>query len=558
MAEKTYLYGDKFKPTPATLKVRDRCSDSQLEDRFIKEILKRLDFYLTTFTPEDYFIVAVDGPVPLAKIAQQRIRRFGDGPPKPKPPGVPKSRFDSALISPGTEVMENIHKSLKKWFYQRASEDKLPRFASYSSFHEPGEGEHKMVQMLMNSNLYKDQHPDGMHMLCGQDSDLLMLGTLIPFKNVVHYREDREKEALSGNIEADMFMVDMWKDHISRNFLRDNIEVDFVLAYFTFGNDFMPKNPTLYRADETLKNISEAYIRNGKRLVHPKTGKINREYFLRFLSFFDKIEQANLDMQAATFNPKYQLPFPILTNNTRKLQNGRISVDIEGFKRDWYERALQTYNEMAFLICGGGPLCEKVRYSDIEVFKEDMIENYLQMLQWNLDYYLGRTVDWNFQYQFYFTPILSDVANSSPVGDILRRSDDIWKSQSSILRQIIMISHPAKIRDFIPKQYYRFLQDPAIQRVSPDGPIIFYDGKREEKDSHIFIRILPLVTHDYFEEVLKDFKGSLPERMQVSFDPPDVYIKDSDKIESEDNYLPGSNTRVLSAKKIVWTSSVVS
>ena len=104
-------------------------------------------------------------------------------------------RFDNAVISPGTEFMENVHLKLKEWFLDKASKDQLPKVSMYSSFHEPGEGEHKMVDMFRTvaKKLYKtDSYPNnplptGLHFMCGQDSDLMMIGTLIPYKNVVFY-----------------------------------------------------------------------------------------------------------------------------------------------------------------------------------------------------------------------------------------------------------------------------------------------------------------------------------------------------------------------------------
>ena len=106
--------------------------------------------------------------------------------------------------------MSKIHERLNKWFYDRASEDKLPPFSCYSSYHEPGEGEHKMIQIFLD-NLEKIpfKHKDGYHMLASQDSDILMLGMTIPLKNVVFWREDRETEAKTNNITPELYSIDI-------------------------------------------------------------------------------------------------------------------------------------------------------------------------------------------------------------------------------------------------------------------------------------------------------------------------------------------------------------
>lgn len=548
-SQKVYLYGAFRDPSPKQYKKMMDKSDSRLEKEFIDGLISRLEMYLEMFEPEDYFIVAVDGPVPLAKVSQQRIRRFANGP-KPS-----SERFDNALLSPGTEIMENIHQRLQKWFYDKASSDSLPRFSVYSSFHHPGEGEHKMIQILVQNldKIYHGKTPTGMHLVCGQDSDLTMLGSLIPLKNVAHYREDRDTEAKTGVPDYDLIMMDLFKKYVYKSFIKENCEYDFVLSYYIFGNDFMPKNPALNRADKTMRDLSTAYINTQGRLVDVRTGKINRANLIKFFSYFVDIEQENLDLMATTYNPKYQPEYPILTKNTKKLKNGRITLDISGFKKDWYDRAMTCYNEMAFLSCID---CNISRYTDVEVFKKDMFENYLEMLQWNIDYYLGKDVAWNFQYRYYFSPLISDLAALDLEGDILRRPDDGWKRASSCLRQLMMISYPTKVKDMLPKRYHNLLDTEDITKVSPLTPIVYPEGY-PEKSTHLRTVILPLVTHDYFDHFISKYRSSLPERLLVKLDDPDVYLREEDIEYPEEEYIPGSKTRRMVAQKYEWVEEIV-
>ena len=41
--------------------------------------------------------------------------------------------------------------------------------------------------------------------------------------------------------------------------------------YFLFGNDFFPKSPGMSKADEYIEKSSQAYIKNGRRLVNTRT-----------------------------------------------------------------------------------------------------------------------------------------------------------------------------------------------------------------------------------------------------------------------------------------------
>lgn len=533
-----------FKPNPKKINYRNSRTEKQLHDLVIKTIVNRLDMYLEVFEAEDYFILSVDGPAPLAKIAQQRIRRFnvsGD----PKDPNIPY--FDTAMLSPGTEMMEKIHLGIKKWFDHNIIKDRFPRFASYSSFHEPGEGEHKMIQILLRNKdlIYPSgKEPEGLHMICGQDSDLLMLGSLIPYNNVVWNREDRDKEALSGAPDSNFIMVDPFKRGIYKSFMRDRTDIDFVLSYFVFGNDFIPKNPVLKHAGDTLQHLSDAYRKNGKRLVDLKTGKIIRSNFIGFLSHFESLEQENLNEVARKYNPSKQLPYDILMKNYKEAEGkgNRKEVDIESFKQDWYQRMFNNYNEHACKSCQGKP------YDDPEEFMKDMMENYLEMLQWNLDYYLGNKVSWNFQYRFYFAPLLSDVGSLSPEGEIKRNIDD-WKEDSSILRQLIMISHPSKIRSFIPSKFYPILEEESVKELSPDKPVFFMDGNTKDQ-AHLFTSILPLVSQEVYEEAISKHRSSIPERMEVHHNPSDIYIKD---------LTPKSRSRTvkMTYDKFTWSDKLL-
>lgn len=549
-SQKTHYYGA-FSASPAEAKAYAKKTDAELQELFISRVLSRLDMYLEEMSPTEYFIVAVDGPVPLAKIAQQRIRRFGAGGKKSSP------RFDNASLSPGTPIMEAMHLRLEAWFKERSEQERLPPFACYSSHHEPGEGEHKMVQILLR-NQKRIPPCKGMHFVCGQDSDLVMLGTLLPFKNVVHYREDRDHEAKHGVPDANIIMVDLFKRFVYKSFLRDKTDVDFVLTYFVFGNDFIPKNPALVRADSTMKDLSTAYIRNGKRLVDLKTGKIIRENFINFLKYFTPLEKSNLDQAAFMYNPKVQTPYPILTKNTFKSKSGRIEINLEGFKKDWYSRAMECYNTCTKMVY---PDDKSLLYTDMDEFKRDMFENYLEMLQWNLDYYLRRDVAWNFQYKFYFAPLMSDLAELDPSGEILRPIDN-WKEESSIVRQLIMISHPAKVQEFIPKSYHPVLMNEEIKRVSPNEPIKFMDGKKSDKE-HLHTIILPLADHKYYEDIVSKYRKYLEPRFKVNLRYPDVYINEvksgtAGTVHSiNDGCPPGSHTKVLTSEKFPWTDEMI-
>lgn len=289
-----------------------------------------------------------------------------------------------------------------------------------------------------------------------------------------------------------------------------------------FGNDFIPKNPALNDAHVTVLNLASAYVRNRSKIINSRTGAIIRDRFLNLLEYFEDFEQDNMNTIANAHNPNIHPPFPILTKNLKSTK-GRKIVDLDGFKHDWYMRAMDTYNKVN----------DGTKYDDLEVFIRDMCENYLQILQWNLDYYSRRRgVAWNFQYKFVFAPFLSDVAKLPREGEIQRMVDD-WEKNSSILRQLIMISHPRKIKDIIPSRFHSILEKEEIKEKSPEQGIIFVDGKgkffaqgKEINQEHLRIIALPMVYHDVYNELIDEGDTRLPARMRVQTRYPDYYIQD--------------------------------
>ncbi len=542
-AQMVFQYGDfeNIKPIPASK------SNADLEKEMIKRLLGRLDFYLEEISPEDYFIAAVDGPAPLAKIQQQRKRRYEGG------GKMTTDRFDSAYLSPGTELMEKIHLALERWFQQRYKEKRLPPFACYSSFHQPGEGEHKMIEILLRNERkiaeVSGAREAGLHLIAGQDSDLLMLGSMMPQRYVIHYREDRKEEAKTGEPTATLLLVDLFRSYVYKSFLRDRCILDYVLAYFVFGNDFIPKNPALTDAVVTMNDLSKAYIQNGKRLVDNKTGKINRSSFISFLQYLAPVEIDNLKVRATEYDPKKDGPFPLLVKNippTKKSGEGRQKVlDVDGFKKDWYKRCFDCYQ----LLNEHNP--NQPKYISVEEMKQDMMENYFEMLQWNLDYYMrNKNISWNFQYRFFFPPFLSDLALLPSEGEIPRRHDETRKDVS-ILRQLLMIIHPKRIEDFVPKQYALLLDEKPLKNFSPAQPMFFEDG-HPARSRHQYVSLLPLVDNEsYDKEIFKLYHSEPPARLRVKDILPVIYVSSVEGKKNEE--MP----KIISTAKYEWTDEIV-
>ena len=124
-----------------------------LENEYFGTLDTQLKNLIIDARPKDLLVLAVDGVAPYAKINQQRQRRFRSALDNPL-----VGKFDSNSITPGTVFMRKIDKFLQVWLgknkdFMSGGIPLLPDKVIYSSHMEPGEGEHKIMD-LMRAGIY--------------------------------------------------------------------------------------------------------------------------------------------------------------------------------------------------------------------------------------------------------------------------------------------------------------------------------------------------------------------------------------------------------------------
>ena len=141
-----------------------------------KRIVNFLDFLEKFVSPTDMMYIAVDGTAPLAKVIQQRKRRykseldtFMKNELKLKFGLTINDSWSNTTITPGTEFMEDLHQYLLNHYKSRSQEQKKIKYI-YSSYHTPGEGEHKILQHIKHNTEIDDEI-----VIYGLDADLIFL-----------------------------------------------------------------------------------------------------------------------------------------------------------------------------------------------------------------------------------------------------------------------------------------------------------------------------------------------------------------------------------------------
>ena len=167
-----------------------------------------------------------------------------------------KIRWTSSHISPGTKFMIEFSTNLKSSDY--INQFITPKKYIFSNFTSVGEGEKKIINYII------DKVPNEDVMIYSPDADVILLGMLLPNKNVYVVRnDDRTGDLLIVDVnKLKVKLLNVFqkfykgsKKNQPNNFVRDLI---FLLTFF--GDDFVPKIES-YTVKFHLVNLISAYAK---------------------------------------------------------------------------------------------------------------------------------------------------------------------------------------------------------------------------------------------------------------------------------------------------------
>ena len=141
------------------------------EKMLIERVCKKIEFYVREISPTD---IAFDGVAPVAKLEQQRGRRYKSLLEKEvfaEVLGKKDDRWDTTAITPGTAFMDKLNKKIGKHFLGKESKYKV-REIVFSGSDVCGEGEHKIFSYI-REHIF--EHKSQITLVYGLDADLIML-----------------------------------------------------------------------------------------------------------------------------------------------------------------------------------------------------------------------------------------------------------------------------------------------------------------------------------------------------------------------------------------------
>ena len=380
------------------------------ERELIQSVIAYIKYMDRIVKPTEKLVIAVDGVAPMAKIKQQRMRRFKSAVGAEEEgriaavargvPYTPTPRWDTNAITPGTAFMAALAAEL------RAYADTNPQRIHVSPADEPGEGEQKLMDWIR-------AHKPHDVVVYGLDADLIVLSLWAHATLGTKIDLFREETEFNGAVKTDLFDGEQFMyfnlEHLAaalhqthgRGKQRNNFIQDFVAIMNLLGNDFVPHGMVLKIRDEGIERLLEIYQTMSEHVLQRHAdGKVS--YNVTALkTFFGSLDE----------------PATMLRVIKKKLE-ARVGAS---YSKDPVDQALARHNDLPVVWAA-----ERVFLTPNRQLRDDwaslydskallganpadVTHAYLQSLAWNLAYYAGDPVDMTWYYPWALPPRIQSV-----------------------------------------------------------------------------------------------------------------------------------------------------
>jgi len=411
------------------------------EDELLQEVCRTVkEVWIAAGKPKNV-LLAVDGVVPMAKIRQQRVRRF-------KSAWLRKDKisWDSNAITPGTQFMDKLTtvlngmaKEYKSW--------------TVSGVDECGEGEHKILKWL------RVVAPEDKNVIVyGLDADLILLTMLTGEKldySIVLLREKQEfgTSASQSDVQEYTFLsIDALKKRLGLSGYHHVL--NYVGLMSLMGNDFLPHSLT----HKLSEDGHECVLRELQRMTKSKEWLVSEDgkaslTVLKGIAGRWATDE-NERMLAMIMSKQEQA--------RRGLGKKYAEEPLEGLPLEW--------NVEAALLVSGNVLSEKWRdvywgwmnpslgHSYAFTDRQTVCAEYFKGFQWVLDYYTGLPINTSWMFPYWIPPLWSDLSRS--VCDEIPAISET-STEPTPQEQLTMV---------LPLQSWGLIRDPHLRRLPAIAP----------------------------------------------------------------------------------------
>jgi len=395
-----------------------------IESEIITGVWERIKYYIENYKADKYIICA-DGVAPLAKMFQQRKRRYLN---------IYKYtldnvsiKWDTNAITPGTLFMEKLN----NYIYERTKEPQYSSNVIYSGSNECGEGEHKIFHIIRETA----KAAEARIIIHGLDADLIILSLMSHMENIYLMREVKDPhtnntvynylnikelrkailcelkikwDASDASNASDASYASYASD--ASDFSDNDVIETYCTACSILGNDFIPHLLTIELKNngiETLMSATKKSIKTNGLLVN--SGVINHNCLIDILKTMAHTEDEDIHQICERYIKK-RPPDNRGTHGANALV--ALASDYYGLKnKDPLIQAIynspnkwrQEYYRVIF--------DNNISIDSTVMF--NACNNYIKGIYWVYSYYKGDPIDCEWYYPYNYPPTIKDILNHS-------------------------------------------------------------------------------------------------------------------------------------------------
>ena len=390
-------------------------------ETIIRIVLNKIDEYIIELSPDNNIFIAFDGVAPVAKLEQQRSRRYkslyqnsilksifkGD---KPDP-------WNTTAITPGTLFMQRLNEKIRQKYKNPSDYNVKQIIISPSDI--CGEGEHKLFEYIRT---FPEAHKNVNTVIYGLDADLIMLSinhlpissNIFLFRETPHFiksinaeLEPNESYVIDIPELAKIITLDMNNGEKLTTEQQKNRVYDYIFLCFFLGNDFMPHFPSVNIRTGGVDKMLNAYkatiggtndnLTNGKKIFWKNVRKL--------VQHLADIEEDNIKMETKNRDRRSKNHIPEFTPEEKysKFESiptyeRTIEQFINPYKPNWQLRYYKTLFDIVI----------------DETRRKQICINYLEGLEWTMKYYTSGCSDWRWCYKYDYPPLFCDLIHYIP------------------------------------------------------------------------------------------------------------------------------------------------